>query len=97
MKLASKVRVKSRYVKKYDTPATPFERLKASGILNREQEASLEEEYEALDPFDLERHIQQRLRRIEKMKPAAGSPQSGAPGLPTAFPDLTTLQPTGNQ
>jgi hypothetical protein len=97
MKLVSKVRVKSRYVKKYDTPATPFERLKTSGILSQEQAASLEQEYESLDPFELERRIQQRLRKIEKMKTAAGSLQSGAPGLPTAFPGLTTLQPTGTQ
>jgi hypothetical protein len=97
MKLVSKVRIKSRYVKTYDRPCTPFERLKASGILLKEQEAALEEEYESLDPFELDRRIQQRLRRIEKMKTAAGSPQSGAPGLPTAFPDLTTLQSTGTQ
>jgi hypothetical protein len=97
MKLVSKVRVKSRYVKKYDTPSTPFERLKASGILSAEPRAALEHEYESLDPFELDERIQRRLRKIEKMKAAAGSPQSGAPGLPTAFPDLTTLQPTGTQ
>jgi hypothetical protein len=97
MKLVSKVRIKSRYVKKYDTPATPFERLKASGILSEEQAAALEEEYESLDPFELAGRIQQRLRKIEKMKSAAGSLPSGAPGLPTSFPDLTTLQPTGTQ
>jgi hypothetical protein len=97
MKLVSKVRIKSRYFKTYDRPCIPFERLKASGILSKEQDAALEAEYEALDPFKLERRIQQGLRRIEKMKSAAGSPQSGSPGLPTAFPSLTTLQPTGTQ
>jgi hypothetical protein len=80
MKLVSKVRIKSRYVKKYDTPVTPFERLKASMILNQEQKASLEEEYASLDPFKLERSIQQRLRKIEKMKSAAGSRPEGGPG-----------------
>lgn len=97
MKLLSKVRIKSRYVKTYDRPCTPFERLKAGGILSRDQEAALEQEYQSLDPFELERRIQQRLRRVDKMKTAAGSPQSGAPGLPTAYSDLTTLQPTGTQ
>jgi len=96
MKLVSKVRIKSRTVRTYDTPATPFERLKASGIVRKEQEAALEEEYESLDPFELERCIRQRLRRIEKMK-SSGLPPSGDPGLPTAFPSLTTLQPTGTQ
>jgi hypothetical protein len=95
LKLKSKVRVKSRYVKKYDTPATAFERLKASGILSKEQEELLESQYESLDPFVLEKRIQRRLRKVEKMKQAARSPQSGAPGLPTASRALTALQPTG--
>lgn len=80
MKLASKVRVKSRYVKKYHKPQTPFDWLKASGILSKEQEATLEAEYQSLDPFELDRKIQYRLRKIQKMKSAARSPQSGAPG-----------------
>lgn len=95
LKLKSKVRVKSRYVKKYDTPATAFERLKASGILSEEQEARLERQYESLDPFVLNKRIQRRLKKIEKMKKAARSPQSGAPGFPTASRALTDLHPTG--
>jgi len=95
LKLKSKVRVKSRYVKKYDTPATAFERLKASGILREEQEARLERQCESLDPFVLDKRIQRRLKKIEKMKQAARSPQSGAPGFPTASRALTALHPTG--
>lgn len=95
LKLKSKVRVKSRYVKTYDTPATAFERLKASGILDKEQQRRLQSRYETLDPFVLGKRIQRRLRKIEKMKQAARSPQSGAPGLPTASRALTALQPTG--
>ena len=95
LKLKSKMRVKSRYVKTYDTPATAFERLKASGILSTEQQSRLQARYESLDPFVLEKRIQRRLRKIEKMKQTARSPQSGAPGLPTASCALTALQPTG--
>ncbi|WP_233231544.1 integrase [Tichowtungia aerotolerans] len=95
LKLKSKMRQKSRYIKTYDTPAPPFQRLKASGILSDKQEKVLQEQYESLDPFELEQRIQRRLKKIEKMKPAAGSPQSGAPGLPTASRSLTPLQPTG--
>ena len=95
LKLKSKVRVKSRYKKKYDTPATPFERLKASGILGKKQEAALQREYESLDPFDLGNRIQRRLRKIEKMKKTAGSPQSGNPGSPTAPRPLTTPELAG--
>jgi hypothetical protein len=95
LKLKSKMRVKSRYVKTYDTPATAFERLTASGILSEEKQTALQRYYESLDPFVLGQRIQRRLRKIEKMKPAARTPQSGAPGLPTASRSLTALQPTG--
>ena len=95
LKLKSKVRIKSRYKKKYDTPATPFERLEASGILSRKQKNALQDEYESLDPFDLENRIQRRLRKIEKMKKKARSPQSGNPGSPTASRTLTSRQLVG--
>jgi hypothetical protein len=95
LKLVSKVRVKSRYKKKYDKPQTPFERLKASGILSEEQRARLEREYESLDPFELNKRIQRRLRKIEKMKQAGEPAAVGEPGFPDCHPPLTTLQPTG--
>jgi hypothetical protein len=95
LKLVSKVRVKSRYKKKYDKPQTPFERLKASGILSEEQQARLEREYESLDPFELAKRIQRRLRKIEKMKQTGGPAAVGEPGLPDCLPPLTTLKPTG--
>ena len=82
LKLVSKVRIKSRYVKKYDDALTPFERLKASGILTREAEAALQAEYESLDPFDLDSRIQRRLRKIEKMKKTGGLAAVGEPGFP---------------
>jgi hypothetical protein len=89
LKLKSKVRVKSRYVKKYDTPATAFELLKASGILSEEQQANLQSRYNSLDPFVLEQRIQRRLRKIEKMKKSARSPQSvGSPGALDCRPCL---------
>jgi len=91
----SKVRVKSRYKKKYDKPKTPFERLKVSGILSKEQEAALQREYESLDPFELDKRIQRRLRKIEKMKSISAPAAVGEPGLPDCQPPLTTFQPTG--
>jgi len=95
LKLVSKVRVKSRYKKKYDKPKTPFERLKVSGILSKEQEAALQREYESLDPFELDKRIQRRLRKIEKMKSISAPAAVGEPGFPDCQPPLTTFQPTG--
>jgi hypothetical protein len=95
LKLVSKVRIRSRYKKKYDKPQTPFERLKAGGVLNKEQENALQCEYESLDPFELAQCIQRRLRKIEKMKQDGGPAAVGEPGLPDCLPPLTTLKPTG--
>ena len=95
LKLVSKVRIKSRYQKKYDKPQTPFERLKASGILSKESQARLEREYKSLDPFELDKRIQRRLRKIEKMKQSGESAAVGKHGVPNCLPPLTTLQPTG--
>ena len=72
MKLASKERVGGRYVKTYDVPATPYERLNASGILTPEKANALKEEYNTLDPFDLNRRIEKQLRRMEELKKQAG-------------------------
>ncbi len=94
-KLKSKIRVGSRYVKKYDQASTPFERLKASGILTEEAEAALQAEYESLDPFDLDNRIQRRLRKIEKMKKTGGPAAVGEPGFPDCLRSLTPPQATG--
>ena len=95
LKLKSKVRVKSRYKKKYDEPATPFERLKASGILSKNQKTALGHEYKSLDPFVLGNRIQRRLRKIEKMKNPGGSAAVGEPGFPDCPRSLTTPELAG--
>lgn len=95
LKLKSKVRIKSRYKKKYDDPATPFDRLKACGILGEKQEAALQREYESLDPFELGNRIQRRLRKIEKMKNPGESAAVGEPGFPDGLPSLTTPELAG--
>lgn len=82
LKLVSKVRIKSRYVKRYDAARTPFDRLKSSGILNTETEAALQKEYESLDPFTLTTRIEHRLRKIEKMKTSVEPAAVGEPGFP---------------
>ncbi len=71
MKLTGKERVGSRYVKTCDVPATPYERLTASGILTPEKSKALKKEYNTLDPFELNRRIEKQLRRIEELKKQA--------------------------
>ena len=96
LKLKSKIRVKSQYKKKYDEPATPFERLKASNALNESKKAILENEYNSLDPFVLSNRIQRRLRKIEKMKKTGEVTAVGAPGGPNCSHPLTSPDLAGN-
>ena len=57
----------SRWVRRYDQGQTAYQRLLASGQLNRTQAARLREQYESLDPFQLAEEIEKRLKKsVEK-------------------------------
>ena len=68
----------SRKRRVYDTPKTPFERLKDSGQLAPEQLKQLEALYASLNPFDLKRRIEKKLRVLLR---AAKGPSLGFGGL----------------
>ncbi len=53
----------------YDTPATPFERLKASGQADRRIQC-LERVKAALNPFEINRAIKRKLRRALQLRRA---------------------------
>lgn len=52
-KVVSKERVGGRVVKRYDQAATPYQRLLATGLADREREAKLARTYRALNPVKL--------------------------------------------
>lgn len=56
-KLTGKTRDGARVTKRYDTAATPYRRLLASGVLHAEQKARLDERYRRLNPARLKRDI----------------------------------------
>jgi hypothetical protein len=64
MKLIEKTRVNSRYKKKYDTPTTPYHHLINSDWLTKETRLKLEQYHQTLNPFELQRLIQLKLKRI---------------------------------
>ncbi len=71
----------------YDAPATPFDRLLASGVLSRAQEVELTAYRDRLNPADLARRIhelQQRLILLAKDK----TEQIYLSTFPTALPDV---------
>jgi len=64
MKLVSKTRVRSRYVKRYDPPQTPYERLLQSQDVSAENKLQLQAAYARLNPFALKKIIELKLKNI---------------------------------
>ena len=56
--------VGSRKKRIYDRPATPFERLKASGKVDRAVLAKLQQRFRSLDPFALKQVIESKLAAV---------------------------------
>lgn len=64
MKLVSKERVGSRWVRRHDKPQTAYERLLQSGQLHPQRARRLRDYYEELDPFTLHKELERGLRPI---------------------------------
>ena len=63
-KLVGKKRLGAKVVKRYDEPQTPYQRLLAAGVLSEPARAALEKRFLALNPAQLQRQIDQLLRRL---------------------------------
>jgi len=66
MKLIEKKKINSRYYKRYDKPMTPYHRLMTSGYLSGEAKVKLREQHKTLNPFELKRMIDKKLKHIFK-------------------------------
>ena len=66
IKLVDKVRIESKIKKKYDKAHTPYQRLIASNCLTLEQKKALQDKFMTLDPFDLQKNIQKKLKLLFK-------------------------------
>ncbi len=64
MKLVSKKRINSKYVKKYDCPMTPYQRLIDSEHVCRQDKQRLTDEFLSLNPFTLKKKIESKLKII---------------------------------
>jgi hypothetical protein len=64
LKLQSKRRVNSKYVKTYETPKTPYQRLMASAFVTKEAKQKLAETLLLLNPFALKKTIEAKLKII---------------------------------
>ncbi len=64
IKLTEKKRINSKYVKKYDEPKTPYQRLIASPDISPEAKQKLTHTFLRLNPFCLKKKIQAKLKSI---------------------------------
>lgn len=64
LKLKEKQRLNSRYIRKYESPLTPYQRLIASPHINDKAKKELEEVYNSLNPFTLKKNIEAKLKAI---------------------------------
>jgi len=64
MKLKNKQRVGSKYVKKYSTPLTPYQRVMASDDISPQSKKALQAVHSRLNPFILKLEIEKKLKVI---------------------------------
>lgn len=64
LKLKEKTKINSRYVKTYEPPQTPCQRLLVCENIKPEAKNLLQEVYNSLNPFKLKREIEQKLKSI---------------------------------
>jgi len=62
MKLQSKTRVGGKIIKVYDDPITPYQRLVNSNTLTEEQLAKLQHDFKQLNPFNLKKELDEKLK-----------------------------------
>lgn len=63
-RLKEKKQVGGKYIKRYEKPKTPCQRLMESAHITKEVKAELKRQYESLDPFELKQDIERRLKEI---------------------------------
>jgi hypothetical protein len=63
-KLKTKERINSKYRRRYDLPMTPYQRLMESPHVSPEGKARLQKTLQGLDPFQLKRDVEHKVRII---------------------------------
>ena len=64
LKLIKKLKVGSKYIKNYDKPKTPYQRLLECPDITTEAKAQLTATANQLNPFKLKKEIEQKLKRV---------------------------------
>ena len=67
MKLKEKIRDKGKVHRKYDTPKTPYQRIMESSYIPNTTKSRLKELYLSLNPAELKRGIEKKLKELYKV------------------------------
>jgi len=67
VKLVEKYRVGSKMIKKYDSPKTPLQRLLESKHIDQNVKNNLKEQFEQLNPFQLQKQMKRKIDNIIKL------------------------------
>jgi hypothetical protein len=65
-KLIEKIRIKSKIIKKFDVPKTPFQRIMESEFITAETKQQLQRIKDSLDPFELQQQMVRKIKAIIK-------------------------------
>jgi hypothetical protein len=76
MKLVKKEKINSKYRRTYEEPKTPYERVLTSSNVNDETKKKLMKIHNELNPFQLKKNIEKKLRVIFKYVTALKRPRS---------------------
>jgi hypothetical protein len=94
MRLAEKNRVGSKVYRRYDQPATPYQRLLDSGQLSAQARLALQRQYESLSPVKLNQVIREKQQQIFASIFRSRSAQKTRRILPHSVTFPMTQQPT---
>ena len=64
MKCTEKIKVNSKYKKKFDKPQTPYQRVLKCADVSEERKQALKEVHKTLNPFKLKKCIEKKLKII---------------------------------
>ncbi len=66
MQPEKKIKINSKYKRKYYKPKTPFQRLMESEHVDEQTKQTLKSRFESLNPFELKKGIEIKLKKIFK-------------------------------
>ena len=82
-KLKEKIRIGSKYRRKYDPPMTPYQRVLESPVVSEEKKEELRAFYASLNPFELRKVMHAKLKKIQKLSKVTFDEWQNRPQTPS--------------